>query len=98
METKNLKNLEWRYDDANEIAILRITTKKTNRPRIFKLYKIDVLDGYTHGMNIYDDCAMLESSCCYRSLICAFSKIADTLDCDLAELSNIMVEIDTILA
>lgn len=98
METKNLKNLEWRYDDANETALLRITTRKINRPRIFKIYKITVLDGYNYGMDVYDDWAMNESSGCYRSLICVFKAIADTLYFDLAELCNIMVEIDKILA
>lgn len=98
METKNLKSIEWLYDEISDTARLRITTKETNRPRVFAVYAITTLEGYTHGMDVYNDWALLESSCCYKSLISVFTAIADMLDCDFAELADALIAIDKMLA
>jgi hypothetical protein len=98
METKNLKSIEWHCDELGDCARLRIVTKETNRARVFVVYNVSALEGYTNGMDVYNDWAMLESSCCYKSLISVFTAMAEILDCDFAELAETMVEIDKLLA
>ncbi len=98
METKNLKSIEWHCDELGDCVRLRIVTKKTNRARVFVVYNISNLNGYTNKMEIYNDWVVLESSCCYRSLISVFTTIAEILNCDFTELTETMVEIDKLLA
>ncbi len=98
METKNLKSIEWHCDELDNSVRLRIVTKEINRARVFVVYNITALDGYTNGMDVYNDWAVLESSCCYKSLISVFVTIAEILNCDFAELAGTMVEINKLLA
>lgn len=97
METKNLKTIEWRENTWDNVVRIRITTKEAVvRPRIFKIFNMR-LNGFTYGMEVYNDWCECESDCCYKSLIDVFLRIAEICDCELAELTDTMVEINKLL-
>lgn len=95
METKNLKSIEWHYDNPGNSARLRIVTKETNRARVFV---VDKVSDSNYIMDVYNDWAVMESSECYKTLISVFTTIAEMLACDFVELAPTMVEIDKLLA
>lgn len=96
METKNLKSIEWRENTWDDVVRIRIITKEVDRPRIFKIFNMR-LNGFTHGMEVYNDWSECESDCCYKSIIDVFLRIAEICDCEMAELADTMVEINKLL-
>ena len=97
METKNLKSIEWRANDWDNVVRIRIVTKEAViRPRIFKIFNMH-LNNVTHGMEVYNDWSECESDCCYKSLIDVFVRIAEICGCEFTELADTMIEINKLL-